>query len=246
MRAWVGIAICVVLLVAGAAPAWAAPTGDASTIVVAVDSPAAGSAVGNAVVVRGWAADPASVSGTGVDRVDVYLDGEAGAGGTYLGAAAYGAPRPDVAQNLGAGRFTATGFALQTTLPPGPHTLYVYAHASGAPADAGWSATTALAVLAGLAGPPALQVATGSLAPTLPARHCLGVPNPYGAYPLETPQSYGAIYPYDMPFVFGDPYFWATYGNPNGPAYIDFASGTVFPNSYFYQPRPARGVPIAC
>ena len=73
------------------------------------------------------------------------------------------------------------------------------------------------------------------------------MPTPFGPFGgLETPQSYGAIYPPDVPLVFGDPMFWLTYGNPNWPAYIDLQSGTVYTNSYFYQPRPARGIPIAC
>lgn len=235
-----------------ARPAAAAPSADASTVLIAIDSPAAGSATGGTLVIRGWAADPASVAGTGVDRVEVYVDGEAGAGGTYLGAASYGATRPDVVAHLGAGRFMNSGFTLPATLGAGPHTLYVYAHPSGAPENQQWSAPLTLAVLAAPAGPTLAAspvgpvVAAGSPSAAPPAPRCSGVPNPWGAYPVETPQSYGAIYPYDMPFVFGDPAFWATYGNPNGVAYIDFRSGTVYPNSYFYQPRPARGIPLAC
>ena len=221
-------------------PTVAAPLVDATTVLVAVDSPPAGSSVGGAVGVRGWAADPASPRGTGIDRVDVYLDGEAGAGGTYLGSAALGIARRDVARHLGAARFLGSGFALPVTLPAGPHTLYVYAHPSDQPPDEGWSAPTALAVLVGPAGP---RVVAGQPLPP----HCAGLPVPYGGvYPVETPQSYGAIYPPDVPLVFGNPAFWATYGNPNAPAYVDFRDGTVYLNSYFYQPRPARGIPIAC
>jgi hypothetical protein len=182
-----------------------------------------------------------------VQRVVVYRDGAADAGGAYVGEARYGLARADVAQALGAGRFAASGFALPLTLPPGPHTLYVYAQATDV-----WSDPLAVAFDAGPGAPvgaaspaapgPSPQVVTGAPVPL----HCLGLPTPFGPYSgLETPQSYGAIYPPDMPFVFGDPYFWLTYGNPNGPAYIDLQNGTTYTNSYFYQPRPARGIPLA-
>ena len=245
IRAWLAAMIVLMMgLGLRVAPAAGAPLHDAQTVLVAVDNPAAGSNVGGSVVLRGWAADPASPRGTGVDRVDVYLNGEAGDGGTYLGAADYGLPRPDVARHLGAPRFGASGFALPLALPPGPHTLYVYAHASEGTADTGWSTPTTLALLVGAGSP-------RTPSPALPPPLCRGIPAPYGggpfgAYPLETPQSYGAIYPTDVPFVFGNPAFWLTYGNPGAPAYIDFREGTVLPNSYFYQPRPARGIPVAC
>jgi hypothetical protein len=212
---------------------------DEGSVRVVVDAPPAGSRVGGAVVVQGWAADPASASGTGVARVVVYVDGEASAGGALAGEARYGLARPDVARALGAGRFQPSGFALPLTLPPGPHTLYVYAQPSGGEA-AGLSGPTVLAVDAGP------RVLAQSAEPALPPAHCAGVPAPFGVYGIETPQSYGAIYPYDMPFVFGNPRFWQTYGNPQAPAYVDFRDGTVYTNSYFYQPRPARGVPLVC
>ncbi|HLH21932.1 MAG TPA: hypothetical protein VK066_05390 [Chloroflexota bacterium] len=230
-RAWL-LALSAVLL-AGAWPrvAAAAPAGG-DTVQVVVDTPAAGSHVAGPVLLQGWAADPASASGTGVRDVAVYADGPADGGGAYLGEARYGLPRADVARALGAGRFAASGFALPLVLPPGPHTLYVYAETADAR-----SAPTLVALDAGP------QVVSG----TPPPPHCLGLPTPVGPFGgLETPQSYGATYPPDVPLVFGDPAFWLTYGNPNGAAYIDLQSGTVYTNSYFYQPRPARGIPIAC
>jgi hypothetical protein len=237
-----GVALIAVTLAAWPADqAHAAPAADAGSVQVVVDAPAAGSTVGGAVVLRGWAADPAASRGTGVARVMVYRDSPADAAGVYLGEARYGLPRPDVARALGAERFAASGFVLPLVLPPGPHQLYVYAE----PADGeGWSAPYALALQVGPAG--GSQVMARSPEPALPPRHCAGVPAPFGAYPIETPHSYGAIYPPDVPLVFGDPWFWLTYGNPTAPAYVDFASGTVYLNSYFYQPRPARGLPLAC
>jgi hypothetical protein len=210
----------------------AAPAPAADTVQVVVDTPAPGSRVPGPLLLQGWAADPASPSGTGVQRVAVYRDGPADAGGVYLGEARYGLGRTDVARALGAGRFAASGFALPLVLPPGPHTLYVYAQTADA-----WSAPTTVALDAGP------RVVSG----TPPPPHCLGLPTPFGPFGgLETPQSYGAIYPPDVPLVFGDPAFWLTYGNPNAPAYIDLQSGTIYTNSYFYQPRPARGIPTAC
>ncbi|HZS02041.1 MAG TPA: hypothetical protein VFE37_25210 [Chloroflexota bacterium] len=227
-------ALAVALASAAAAPpvARAAPQSDAGTVRVVVDLPAPGSRVPGPVLLQGWAADPASASGTGVQRVAVYRDGPVDGGGAYLGEARYGLGRADVARALGADRFAASGFALPLVLSPGSHTLYVYAQAGDA-----WSAPTTVALDIGP------QVVSG----TPPPPHCLGLPTPFGPFGgLETPQSYGAIYPPDVPFVFGDPAFWLTYGNPNGPAYIDLQSGTVYTNSYFYQPRPARGIPLAC
>jgi hypothetical protein len=216
----------------------AVPLPDTTTVLIVVDSPTPGSTVGSVVLLQGWAADPTSEQGTGVAGVYVYLDGERGTG-RYLGRAPYGLSRPDVAQQLGAERYRNSGFALPLVLPPGPHTLYVYAQPSD-PARAGEGSSAVPVAL--LVNP----VASGTAAPALPPVHCAGLPAPFGVYPLETPQSYGAIYPTDVPFVFGDPWFWATYANPAAPAYIDLRSGIVYPNAYFYQPRPARGIPLAC
>ncbi len=220
----------------------AAPPADSGTELLVVDSPAAGSTVGGTIELRGWAADPASARGSGVVRVAVYLDGEANTGGRSLGDARYGLARPDVARALGAARFEPSGFTLPLALAPGPHTLYVYAEADAA--GAGWSAPLALALDVGQAGGP--RIVARSPESQLPPVHCLGVPAPFGVYGIETPQSYGAIYPPDLPWVFGNPWFWLTYGNPDAPAYVDFRDGGVYLNSYFYQPRPARGIPLVC
>src|SRR5438067_12794324 len=83
---------------------WAAPEADASSTLVVIDAPKGGN-TSTQLEVRGWAADPAARGGTGVDRVDVYVDGERDAGGTRLGQATYGLRRPDVAANLGSQQF---------------------------------------------------------------------------------------------------------------------------------------------
>src|SRR4051812_45107044 len=77
--------------------AHAAPQGQGTTgqptagIVVAIDEPTNRSATtATQVLIRGWAANPASERGPGVGRVDVYLDGGPDQGGFYLGQADYG------------------------------------------------------------------------------------------------------------------------------------------------------------
>src|SRR5204862_3463575 len=100
--------------------AFAAPQADASSTLVVLDTPRGGNS-GSQLYVAGWAADPNSSSGTGVDRVDVYLDGDQSSG-TLLGRATYGLSRPDVAAHLGGGRFALSGYALLASASPGPHT----------------------------------------------------------------------------------------------------------------------------
>jgi hypothetical protein len=155
-------------LVASFPPAiQAAPLPDASTTLVVIDTPRGG-ASGPQLYVSGWAADPRSPSGTGVERVEVYLDGERDAGGTFLGRATYGLARPDVAAHLGDARFAPSGYALTAQVPPGPHTVYVYALASSASAGPSWSAPVTAAVLVGPPGlaavPDSTVVATTRLA----------------------------------------------------------------------------------
>ncbi len=97
---------------------------------VTVDAPAAGAMAtdGRPFNIGGWAVQP-SGPGTGVQRVDVYLDGPAGTG-TYLGTAHYGIPRRDVASAFNRPEWTNSGFALvwiPTGVAPGSHVLHVVA-----------------------------------------------------------------------------------------------------------------------
>jgi hypothetical protein len=121
-----------------AAPAWAAPTrqqdgdGPSTAIIVAIDEPTHRSgATATRLNVRGWAANPASPLGTGVARVDLYLDGGPDSGGQYLGRATYGRQRVDVAEALGGSRFLATGWDIIVDIPRGPHTLVAVAAPTG-------------------------------------------------------------------------------------------------------------------
>lgn len=110
---------------------------------VTLDSPSSGAVLANgrAVHILGWAVDP-TAAGTGIDRLDVYLDGPPGTG-AYIGTATYGTPRPDVAAAFGRPEWVNCGFTLDwtpQTLSAGSHVLYV--SASGASGSA--SSTVAL------------------------------------------------------------------------------------------------------
>lgn len=107
---------------------------------IVVDRPASPSTPvdANDFAFVGWAVDPTTANGSGIDAVHVYLDGEAGSA-PAVGAATLG-PRPDVASVLGRPSVSRPGFSLATRLPalPGAHTLFVYAHS----ATEGWSYRT--------------------------------------------------------------------------------------------------------
>jgi hypothetical protein len=103
-------------------------------VMVVVEEPSDGQTVAGDVVVRGWAIDRRAAGGSGVRTtpggVQVWLDRSAGsATGQLLGDAVYGGDRPDVAQQRG-DAFRRSGFALPWNaclVPPGPHTLQVFA-----------------------------------------------------------------------------------------------------------------------
>src|SRR5205823_12835297 len=93
------------------------------------DSPGNGENVGGPVAVVGWAVDLDAASGTGVERVLVFLDGDQSQG-TALGPAQYGIERPDVVAALQNPRFLNSGFEFQVdpaAVPPGAHRLVFYA-----------------------------------------------------------------------------------------------------------------------
>src|SRR5207249_8956259 len=98
------------------AAAPAAPPSPPSSTLVSVDRPAPGASTPQRFTIMGWAADPEG-TGTGVDAVHVYLDGDS-VRGTFLGAASYGEERLDVAAQLGQPRFGLSGYSLQIEIPP--------------------------------------------------------------------------------------------------------------------------------
>jgi len=204
----------------------AAPAADAASTLIVIDAPKGGN-TSTQLEVRGWAADPNARNGTGVDSVEVYLDGERDAGGTRLGQATYGLQRPDVAANLGSQQFLLSGFALQTTVAPGPHTVYVYAHPSDQPANQGWTAPKQAALMAYAGAPPpgsgggAVTLrwpnATGSVTFDLP-----GVGSNYPPGPADTG---GPVY---GPTYFGYGFYGLPQPFPDYPLYY-YGGGVVVP-----------------
>ena len=112
---------------------------------IAIDAPS--TSVPRTFVVSGWAADVSAATGPGVDLVHVWAYPASGAGAIWVGAAAYGGARADIAALYGES-FRPSGYSLNAALPPGSYTLVVFARST---VTGEFSATTApLTVLAGL------------------------------------------------------------------------------------------------
>jgi hypothetical protein len=166
----------------------AAPLADPSTTIISIDTPPQ-DAVGNLrLYMTGWAADPGSPSGTGVDQVEVYLDGPREAGGIFLARAEYGITRSDVARALGADRFARSGWRVEADLPPGQRSIYVYAHPADQPAGLNWAGPAVLSYEARPGGP---SPARAAIAPASP-------PGPPATGPAfqSSAWSWGAGYPF--------------------------------------------------
>lgn len=97
---------------------------------LAMDAPGAAASVTQPFTVSGWAIDPTAPSGTGIDRVDVYLF-PSGSGTAAVGTAStYGTYRPDVASVYGS-PFTYSGY--QATLQgvsPGSYDVVAFGHST--------------------------------------------------------------------------------------------------------------------
>jgi hypothetical protein len=78
-----------------------------------IDSPVAGATVSQPFAVMGWAIDSGAASGTGIDVVHIYAYPNPGSGqaAIFLGAASYGAARPDVGAVHDDSQFTNSGFS---------------------------------------------------------------------------------------------------------------------------------------
>jgi hypothetical protein len=97
-----------------------------------IDGPSAGSVVQPDLFLSGWTLDLGAPSGSGVDAVHVYAYPNPGSGtpAVFLGAGAYGTPRPDVAAAFGA-QFVNSGFSLPVVgLAPGRYDLVVFARST--------------------------------------------------------------------------------------------------------------------
>jgi hypothetical protein len=106
------------------------------TTLLNVETPRQGSLVNGPVRVQGWAADPQASTGTGVERIELYVDGQITTRGVPVGEVPYGETRPDVGAALGGdsegarARFSRSGFATfwnPAGLSAGVHNLTFYA-----------------------------------------------------------------------------------------------------------------------
>ena len=108
----------------------------APNVLAPIEQPGAGAFVSGTVALSGFAIDRASTTGTGIDRVQIYLDGPYGTG-TIIGTATYALDRPEI--GLYGDRFRYSGWELvwnASGLAPGVHRLYLYAHRT---TDNAWS-----------------------------------------------------------------------------------------------------------
>jgi hypothetical protein len=91
-----------------------------------VDTPISSANGTQPFTVAGWALDADAAGGSGVEAIHVWAYPVTGESPIFLGAAAYGGLRPDVAAIFGA-RFEASGFGLVVRdLPPGIYDLAVF------------------------------------------------------------------------------------------------------------------------
>lgn len=95
-----------------------------------VDTPVNGS-VAQTFTLGGWAIDAGAGAGTGVDLVQAWAYPNPGSGQppVFVGTAAYGGARPDVAQAFGS-QFAPSHFSLTGTLNPGYYQVVVFAHST--------------------------------------------------------------------------------------------------------------------
>ncbi|HEY3062694.1 MAG TPA: Ig-like domain-containing protein [Chloroflexota bacterium] len=123
---WRGGVLVVALVIAGVAALVLARARTESSPRGALDAPLDGALVETPLEISGWAIDSGSSSGSGVDRVQVFLDG------TLLADAQYGQPRPDIGAAFGA-RFEPSGWSTgfdPRPLPAGAHRLEVRARST--------------------------------------------------------------------------------------------------------------------
>src|SRR5680860_1759615 len=117
--------------VSGSAPAATTAAGETlrGDVIINIDSPSNNQVVGGALVLQGWAVDRSATVTSGITAIHVY-DGPANGAANFIGQAAYGVARPDVAASLGKGNLTPCGFNLSintSSLSKGTHVLHIYA-----------------------------------------------------------------------------------------------------------------------
>ena len=100
---------------------------------IVIDTPTRQQDVGQPFVIAGWAIDLDDEVGTGIDTLHVWAYPLAGGDPIFVGAAAYGGARPDVAA-LHGNRFKPSGFSLTVQgLTPGNYDLAVFGWSTGPP-----------------------------------------------------------------------------------------------------------------
>lgn len=160
-RGWRVALATTLALVALGAPPLASPvrTVQAAPILV-VEAPEPDATVAGAARFAGWAANPeaAAPTGTGIDDISLWLTGTPGAPSQRLGAATLGVPRPDVADSLGAPRFTPAGWEFTWSTAG----VYTEATAVQVTVIAQSGAVTVAVTLALVIEPPTAPTATGS------------------------------------------------------------------------------------
>jgi hypothetical protein len=105
---------------------------------MSLDSPTSGTRV-QPFTLGGWAIDLAAATGTGVDAIHVWAYPTSGQAPVWLGTAAYGGTRNDVAAAFGSSQFGPSGYNLAVNgLPPGTYDLVAYAHSSVSNAFDNW------------------------------------------------------------------------------------------------------------
>jgi hypothetical protein len=189
---------------------------DGPTTLLNIESPPQGSLVAAPVRLQGWAADPQAPLGTGVDHVELYLDGEVTTLGVPLGDIPYGESRPDVGAALGGdnelarARFSRSGFGMfwnPSGLTPGSHSLTVYARGP----DGAVARSLAVEIAPGTPGPRATPTVGGIGTALRPSEGAftlnLGTPSPTsialswtalpgtGSYDVFAAEGAGAFFP---------------------------------------------------
>jgi N-acetylmuramoyl-L-alanine amidase len=121
--------------VTGSAPSTAATTTAAGEtlrgdVLINIDTPTNNQVVSGKLALQGWAVDKSATVTSGITAIHVY-DGPANGQANFIGQAAYGITRPDVAVSLGKGNLAPCGFNLSidtSKLSKGTHVLHIYAN----------------------------------------------------------------------------------------------------------------------
>jgi hypothetical protein len=119
-----------VFLVALRAEGPAAPA-PVSNPAMSIDTPGARAALTQPFAIAGWAIDAGASAGAGVDAVHVWAyPSGSGAAALFVGSAAFGGARPDLAPHFGA-QFVNSGFGLTVRgLAPGTYQLVAFARST--------------------------------------------------------------------------------------------------------------------